>query len=272
MRGSCLTYHRARDFLAQASLDKNQSYRRVNQPQQKGHNLYAPIMLAMQFYRYICILSLAVVPITPANARSMNADSETTNVSQSNRSGTLRQLRPASISRSKPSDYLECVPYARRTSGIEIYGDAHTWWGQARNRYATGKTPRVGAVMAVRPHNNSVLGHVATVSRLVDTRTILLSHANWSTPGKIERNVTALDVSPNNDWSQVRIWYAPSQGLGNTSWPVSGFIYNAKPGSIRETRVASQIASAERSPTRRSVRTATGRTRDPIGAIIAGAY
>lgn len=156
--------------------------------------------------------------------------------------------------------HLECVPYARTTSGIQIYGDAHTWWSQARGRYATGTNPRVGAVMAVKPFNNSRLGHVATVSRIVDSRTVLLSHANWSVPGAIERNVTALDVSPENDWSQVRIWYGPAKGLGTTRWPVSGFIYNAKPG----TRLADAQKSRTGSP--------KVRRNDPIGAIIAGSY
>lgn len=173
----------------------------------------------------------------------------------------------------KAPGHLECVPYARTTSGIQIYGDAHTWWGQARGRYATGRSPRVGAVMAIRPFNNSKLGHVATVSRLVDSRTILLSHANWSVPGKIERNVTALDVSPQNDWSQVRIWYGPAHTLGTTHWPVSGFIYNAKPGAVREPAPArlavSTVAATAAKP---AAPTKKGRRSDPIGAIIAGTY
>lgn len=130
------------------------------------------------------------------------------------------------------SGVLECVPYARDTSGIRIYGDAHTWWSQAAGKYARGTVPKTGAVLAIRPHGNSTLGHVATVSRVVDARTILISHANWSSPGQIERNVTAVDVSPMNDWSQVRVWFAPIQSLGAAHWPVAGFIYNAKPGSV----------------------------------------
>ncbi|WP_379486990.1 CHAP domain-containing protein [Novosphingobium soli] len=173
----------------------------------------------------------------------------------------------------KAPGHLECVPYARTTSGIQIYGDAHTWWGQAKGRYATGRMPKVGAVMAIRPYNNSRLGHVATVSKVLDSRTILLSHANWSVPGKVERNVTALDVSPDNDWSQVRIWYAPIHGLGTTHWPVSGFIYNAKPGTMRglgETRLAQAAQPAGKLAAKPAAR--KGRHSDPIGAIIAGTY
>jgi hypothetical protein len=140
---------------------------------------------------------------------------------------------------------LQCVPFARNMSGIHLYGDAHTWWSQAEGRYARGHAPRLGAVMAIRPHGGSSLGHVATVSGIVDARTILISHANWSAPGKIERNVTAVDVSPANDWSEVRVWYAPISGLGGAHWPVAGFIYNAKPRlmdrtsvTLKQTRVA----------------------------------
>ncbi|MEN7538737.1 CHAP domain-containing protein [Aurantiacibacter flavus] len=132
-------------------------------------------------------------------------------------------------------NYLQCVPYAREVSGIKIYGDAHTWWGQAEGRYARGRTPRIGAVMAFEPFRNMTLGHVAAVSRIVDARTVLLRHANWSEidgrRGQIEDNVRAVDVSPNNDWSEVRVWYAPSDALGTTHWPVAGFIYNEKPGA-----------------------------------------
>lgn len=129
--------------------------------------------------------------------------------------------------------YIQCVPYARKVSGIQLYGDAHTWWGQAAGRYARGNRPKVGAVMAFRPHGAMQLGHVAAVSRIIDSRTVLLRHANWSPiegrRGQLEDNVRAVDVSPENDWSEVRVWYAPLGGLGTTHWPVEGFIYNGKP-------------------------------------------
>ena len=170
---------------------------------------------------------------------------------------------------SPASDLLQCVPYARQLSGIQIYGDAHTWWKQAKGQYARGHVPRVGAVMAVRPFHNSHLGHVAYVSKIIDSRTILLSHANWSYPGQIERNVTALDVSPDNDWSEVRIWYGPSQNLGTTHWPVAGFIYNAKPGTLPDLgsdRLAQVAAPAEAETKHKH------RHSDPIGEIISGTY
>ncbi|WP_240959202.1 CHAP domain-containing protein [Novosphingobium olei] len=125
---------------------------------------------------------------------------------------------------------LECVPYARQVSGIAIYGDAWRWWDQAEDQYARGRRPRVGAVMSFAPHGAMRLGHVAAVSRIIDRRTVLLRHANWSPiggrRGQIEDNVRAIDVSPDNDWSEVRVWYAPLGDLGTTHWPVNGFIYN----------------------------------------------
>ena len=160
--------------------------------------------------------------------------------------------------------YLQCVPYARDVSGIRIFGDAHTWWNQAEGRYARGYVPKVGAVMAFKPHGNSHLGHVAAISQIIDSRTVLIRHANWSPingrRGQIEDNVRVVDVSPNNDWSQVRVWFAPIQALGDTAWPVQGFIYNDQPGSSeskpRET-LAGELQVAR-------VQTST----DPIGDII----
>lgn len=129
--------------------------------------------------------------------------------------------------------YLQCVPYARQVSGLQLYGDALTWWDEAAGRYARGREPRVGAVMSFRPFHAMQLGHVAMVSKVIDARTVLLRHANWSPidgrRGQIEDDVRAVDVSPDNDWSEVRVWYAPLGDLGTTHWPVNGFIYNRKP-------------------------------------------
>lgn len=130
-----------------------------------------------------------------------------------------------------PRYHWECVPYARAVSGIEIFGDAHTWWDKAAGHFARGRTPRPGAVLAFIPHGRMELGHVATVSAIIDKRTIRVSHANWSPingrRGQVERDVTVVDASDAGDWSAVRVWFAPNQALGSTAWPVHGFIYPA---------------------------------------------
>jgi len=133
----------------------------------------------------------------------------------------------------KAEDYLQCVPFARELSGIQIYGDAHSWWDQAAGVYQRGASPVEGAVLSLPSYGAMQLGHVAVVHSIVDRRTILISHANWSPidgrRGQIERRVEAQDVSPQNDWSRVRIWYAPIGKLGTTAFPVNGFIYPAQP-------------------------------------------
>lgn len=137
---------------------------------------------------------------------------------------------------------LQCVPYARALSGVTIFGDAHTWWGQAEGKYDRGDDPKVGAVLAFRPHGNMRLGHVAAVRRVLDDRTIIISHANWSTiggvRGHIEEDVRAVDMSEANDWSRVRVWYTPNEALGSTEWPVHGFIYPKQKRGDSEARKA----------------------------------
>jgi surface antigen len=125
--------------------------------------------------------------------------------------------------------YLQCVPYARAESGIAIRGNAGTWWSQAAGHYRRGGEPQVGAVLAFQPTRAMPIGHVAVVAAVVDSRHILLNHANWSTRGQIERGVLAEDVSPNGDWSNVRVWYAPQRSLGLRANPTFGFIYRDGP-------------------------------------------
>jgi hypothetical protein len=126
---------------------------------------------------------------------------------------------------------LQCVPYARAQSGIDIRGNALTWWDQAAGRYNRGLEPRVGAVLAFRPTRAMPIGHVAVVAEIVDSRHVYLNHANWSGPGRIETRALAEDASPNGDWSVVRVWYAPQHGLGLRANPTFGFIYNEAPGA-----------------------------------------
>ena len=105
------------------------------------------------------------------------------------------------------AQFWQCAPYAREISGIDIHGNANTWWGQAAGRYERGNEPRVGAVLAFKATHRMRVGHVAMVSHVVNDREVLLTHANWSRPGRVETDVRAVDVSPNNDWSVVKVWY-----------------------------------------------------------------
>jgi len=138
---------------------------------------------------------------------------------------------------------LQCVPYAREVSGIEIHGNAKTWWSQAEGQYRRGQEPEIGAVLNFRPTASMPQGHVAVVSKILDDRRIILNHANWSRPGMIEREALAEDVSAAGDWSEVRVWYAPSSSLGLRPNPTFGFIYNEAPGEAPAV-----LADARESP------------------------
>ena len=145
-------------------------------------------------------------------------------------SGLLALAAPASASARSLLDYVgQCVPFARQASGIEIYGDAWTWWEQADGRYQRGHRPKVGSVVAFSKQARLPLGHVAVVSRIVEKRVLMLTHANWSRQngarGHAEQDVTLFDVSPRNDWSEVKVWYKDATGLGGTTYQVHGFIY-----------------------------------------------
>ncbi len=138
---------------------------------------------------------------------------------------------------------LECVPFARALSGINLRGHARDWWWAAAGRYERGATPEVGAVLAFAPSSRLPLGHVAVVSRVVSRRDILVTQANWMRH-RVTTDQLVRDESAYGDWSVVRVWWPPSGSLGSTHYPVSGFIYsgsmtshdrivNAVPGAVR---------------------------------------
>lgn len=115
-----------------------------------------------------------------------------------------------------------CVPFARNASGIQIRGDAGTWWGQADdNGYARARQPAVGAVMAFSAGSKLPMGHVAVVSEVLSEREIRVDHANWQ-PSQVSLGMYVRDVSDRNDWSAVRLESQPN-ALGSV-YPVDGFI------------------------------------------------
>ncbi len=123
------------------------------------------------------------------------------------------------------AQFWQCAPYARQISGIQIRGNANTWWSQAAGRYGRGHAPKAGAVLAFAASGRMPMGHVAMVSQVVSDREVLLTHANWSRPGQVETDVRAVDVSAAGDWSMVKVWYAGNGGLGTTAYAANGFIY-----------------------------------------------
>ncbi|SIN91993.1 CHAP domain-containing protein [Vannielia litorea] len=115
-----------------------------------------------------------------------------------------------------------CVPFARNASGVEIRGNANTWWNSASGTYARGRTPQVGAVMAFSGTRQLPMGHVAVVSKVVSDREIEINHANWHR-NQISLGMSVIDVSDKNDWSVVKV-LSQSNAYGRP-YPIDGFIY-----------------------------------------------
>ncbi len=141
---------------------------------------------------------------------------------------------------------LQCVPYAREVSHIQLSGDAFLWWAEAAGRYARGSTPVEGAVLNFRSIRRMPLGHVAVVTAVIDSRTILVTQANWIR-GTITNDVTMQDVSPDNDWSDVQVELGDSRRWG-AAYPTYGFIYNQPASStiIASTAQGDEVAEAPR--------------------------
>ena len=145
---------------------------------------------------------------------------------------------------------LQCVPFARRESGVEIYGNANTWWGQAAGRYETATAPSEGAVMVLQGYATANRGHVAVVKEIVSPRLIIVDHANWLNGGEITRDVPIMDVSEAGDWSDVRVWHVPGRHWGGRTYAVQGFILNllteaARPQAVQEQADAHEAAIAQ---------------------------
>jgi len=120
---------------------------------------------------------------------------------------------------------LQCVPFARQVSGVEIYGNANTWWAQAAGRYPRSNSPAFGSVFVIHGFSTSARGHVSVVTHIESSRLIRVDHANWLNGGEISRGVPILDVSPNNDWSEVRVWHIPGDHWGGRTYRADGFIH-----------------------------------------------
>ena len=114
-----------------------------------------------------------------------------------------------------------CVPFARNATGIQIRGDAGTWWSQVKTPYARSHEPAVGAIMAFSSSSKLRQGHLAVVSRRISDRHITIHHANWHR-NKVSLDMGVIDVSEAGDWSKVRVESQP--GTYGSTYPVDGFI------------------------------------------------
>ena len=137
--------------------------------------------------------------------------------------------RPVQARIQKVSQPLQCVPFARDLSGIDIRGNAWTWWNTAKGRYRQSQSPVIGAVLVLSRTERLRLGHLAVVTERRGPREIAVRHANWLNQGQIHLDTPVRDVSANNDWSAVRVWHTPGRTYGVRTYAVSGFILPEQP-------------------------------------------
>jgi hypothetical protein len=135
---------------------------------------------------------------------------------------------PSSFSNSSLPPPTQCVLFARDFTGVHLHGDAWAWWDAAAGVYPRSNVPHADTILVLRATSQLHLGHVAIVKSIVGPREILVTHANWGGDDPTRRIVhdstAVVDVSPDNDWSQIRLWHAPSNGFGKV-YAAYGFIY-----------------------------------------------
>jgi hypothetical protein len=137
---------------------------------------------------------------------------------------------------------LDCAPFARALSGVELRGDAYTWWAAAAGRYGRSARPDVGAVLVLRRSSRLPSGHVAVVSRVLGPRQALLIQANWI-HGELTQDQLVVDVSERNDWTAVRMSWPPTGTLGGHVYEAYGFILPPVPTTHDALRRAAEPAA-----------------------------
>ena len=88
---------------------------------------------------------------------------------------------------------LQCVPFVREATGVDIRGNANRWWDLAAGHYERSRLPEQGAILVMRGWRTDRHGHVAVVKEILDDRTIVIDHANWLNDGKIYVNAPVRD-------------------------------------------------------------------------------
>lgn len=122
-----------------------------------------------------------------------------------------------------PASAEDCVRVVRSISSFDIRGDAWTWWTSAEGDYNRAHAPARGSVMVFKKTGRLSRGHVSLVSAVLNDRTVLVDHS-WLGGRGLRRGMRVEDVSPRNDWSQVRVWHEPARQMGQRVYPIYGFI------------------------------------------------
>ena len=160
-----------------------------------------------------------------ANAAAAKPQPQKAGTTVAQRNAALHTLARNQSTPAYRSSGFSCVPYARSVTGMAVSGNAWQWWTSAAGTYERGFRPEPGAVLNFRSTGHMRLGHVAVVSRVINTREIEIDHANWA-GGGVSRGVAVMDVSEANDWSAVRVSLGHNSSTFGSVYPTYGFIYN----------------------------------------------
>ena len=132
---------------------------------------------------------------------------------------------------------VECAPFARALTGVQLSGDAGDWWRQAAGRYQRASRPAVGSILVLRSSGRLPDGHVAVVTRVMSERQVLVTQANW-VHHRVTEDQPVVDVSPSNDWTMVRVWWPPAEAMGVTDYPAYGFVRPDRPATHKQITAA----------------------------------
>jgi surface antigen len=164
----------------------------------------------------ILLVLCLLLPVAPATAETAPTASYATKIAL---------VRPsADVGRS--SKAWNCVAYARAIGGFDLAGDGWRWWQNAAGVYDRSSQPTIGAALVFRRSGAMHQGHVAVVEAIYDERTVLVRHANWAPRGGRKGQISTeyvFDISPRNDWTEVRVEHQASQTYGRP-YPTYGFI------------------------------------------------
>lgn len=191
-------------------------------------------------WRGTLVLSIAAILATAPVMVPSSAHASTEPLAKHHSSHAVHVIKPQgskhSLSKTGKARYaraggggISCVPFARAATGIALKGNAANWWDAAAGVYERGSRPEAGSVLNFRATGHMRLGHVAVVTNVIGDREIEIDHANWWGPGAgkggVSRGIRVQDVSPNNDWTQVRVALGHSGDWGSV-YPTYGFIYD----------------------------------------------
>lgn len=168
-------------------------------------------------YRGILLVLCLLGPVAPATADTAPTGAYATKVSLA---------RPSANAVARPSKGWNCVAYARAIGGFDLSGDGWRWWQNAAGVYDRSPQPTIGAALVFKRSGSMHQGHVAVVEAIHDERTVLVRHANWAPRGGGKGQISTEyvhDISPRNDWTEVRVEHQPSQTYGRP-YPTYGFV------------------------------------------------